>query len=700
MPFLSWTDEGGPRRLEVDAAVRIGRDPLKCDVSFPQDPALSRDHALIAKVGGSWWIRDLDSRNGTLVNGLPVTTPIGSALQDGDEILMGERRLHFSDSFPGLDGVDHVEGVGDLFSEARPEPGQAMVLLRALELLHRASESLLQEGSSQVMFRSILAEALRLMGADRGFIVMVDADGSWQGLHRVGDVEDQQGLSRTVVAYVLKHRTAVLSNAPLTDPRFGGASLVELHCGAVMCAPMELAGEIKGVLYLDRARKGRPFARFDLAMLQAFVRQGAVALRHTELVQGAMRQAEVQGEYLRLRALHDRTVRRAGELLGAMRSSLRWIEAYAESGYGDPASALRHQAGRLHALVESGLQETVLEMPQDTPAASGLQELQEAVETPWRDLLRVRKAELTLEAVPPGTVWMAGEGAASAIMGLVEPLLMRVPEGSGVMGRWLDQATAWTLRLQFGGGMPMPVPDPWTVRALRESGIRWHWNDQMLSLDFPKDAGHTPGFLPSPALGLVCAGGDLVGLFEGVAAAEGLSFQLLEAEPPRTQLPGFRYLVVDAKYAPDPVGCVDAYRRHPSFATVPILVVRSRDDQFPELLAAGTTDCLPEGFRWETLHHRLQVLRGHDELQRKARAAERLDSLRQMAGTLKHEINNPLAVISMQIELLARKYPEEPKLQKVMEMVERIRVLVQVLQKMREATTEDYPGGASILKLG
>jgi hypothetical protein len=35
-----------------------------------------------------------------------------------------------------------------------------------------------------------------------------------------------------------------------------------------------------------------------------------------------------------------------------------------------------------------------------------------------------------------------------------------------------------------------------------------------------------------------------------------------------------------------------------------------------------------------------------------------------------------------------------------MEMVERIRVLVQVLQKMREASSEDYPGGSSIFKLG
>jgi hypothetical protein len=53
----------------------------------------------------------------------------------------------------------------------------------------------------------------------------------------------------------------------------------------------------------------------------------------------------------------------------------------------------------------------------------------------------------------------------------------------------------------------------------------------------------------------------------------------------------------------------------------------------------------------------------------------------------------------MQVELLLRKYPEEPKLAKVMEMVERIRVLMQVLQKMRETAPEDYPGGDSILKL-
>jgi len=114
---------------------------------------------------------------------------------------------------------------------------------------------------------------------------------------------------------------------------------------------------------------------------------------------------------------------------------------------------------------------------------------------------------------------------------------------------------------------------------------------------------------------------------------------------------------------------------------------------------AGATDWLAEGFRWEALHHRLQVLRGHTELQQRALATERLESFRQMAGTLKHEINNPLAIISMQVEMLQRKYPEEVKLAKIGEMVDRIRALVQVLQKMRETPTEDYADGSSILKL-
>jgi len=453
------------------------------------------------------------------------------------------------------------------------------------------------------------------------------------------------------------------------------------------------------VLYLDRSREGRPFSRFDLVLLKAFARQGALGLRHIQLAQRAMGQADAQGEHMRLQALHERTLTRGAELLSAMGSSLRWIQSYAESGYGDRAAILRHQAQRLQFLVNSGLQETLLEVPFETPVSTSLASLQEALEPAWRDLLNLRGTSLDLQPVPRGTVWAAGNLATQAIMGLVEPILMQVPEGTAVRGEWQEQASSWTLRLQFPGGLAIPTPDPWTFHTLQETGIIWRWNDQTLSLVFSRQVDQVPETDQRPMLGLVTEEFELMWLFESVAAAGAMSLLPLEAEPSHLPVPPLSYLVIDARGIPDAVACVEAYRRTPAFATVPILAVRAPDALYPQLLAAGATDCLPDGFRWETLHHRLQVLKGHQELQRKALAVERLESLRQMAGTLKHEINNPLAVISMQVELLIRKYPDEVKLGKVMEMVERIRVLMQVLQKMRESTPEEYPGGDSILKL-
>ena len=699
MPFLSWFEGDVLVRHALVGDCQMGRDPVLCPVAMPRDPSVSRVHAQVARHNGQWCLSDLDSRNGTYTDEELLEPGTEAVLGDGQVLRLGDWTITFTQGFPGLDGVNFIEGVGDLFSEPPPadDPG---LLMRALELLHRSADCLLEEGSTNAMFRRILTESMELLGADRGLVVMIDPGGGWRSLHRIGDLEDRQGLSRSVVDYVLEQQTAVLSNAPLIDPRFGGASLVELHRGAVMCAPLEVDQTVHGVLYLDRSLEGRPFTRFDLVLLKAFVRQGALGLRHIQLAQRASGQADAQGEHLRLQALHERTLTRCSELMGAMSSSLHWIQSYAETGYGDRAAILKHHAERLQYLVGSGLQETLLEVPFETPVSTSLGALQETVEPAWRDLLRIRDISLVLEPMPRGSVWAAGNLAAQALNGLVEPILMQIPEGASVHGEWLEQAANWTLRLTFPGGIPIPTPDPWTFHTLQEAGILWRWNDQSLSMVFPRQVDQAPEPAHHPILGLVTEEFELMWLFESVAAAGALALLPLEAEPPHLPVPPLSYLVIDAKGTPDAVACIEAYRRNPAFATVPILAVRAPDDLYPQLLAAGATDCLPDGFRWETLHHRLQVLKGHEELQRKALAVERLESLRQMAGTLKHEIHNPLAVISMHVELLIRKYADEPKLSKVMEMVERIRVLVQVLQKMRESTPEEYPGGESILKLG
>lgn len=698
MPYLSWLESGQLRRSFLEHACELGRDPKACAVARPEDPSVSRSHAALSFSQDSWWIRDLGSRNGVLLNGLALSEA-GGRLEDGDELQLGDWRLTYTEAFPGLDGIQFVERVGDLFSEVKPEPSQALVLIRGLELLQRSTEVLLRMGTASEVLNGILSEALKLLSADRGLVVMIRPDGSWQCVHSIGDTDAGRSMSHSVMGYVARHHTAVLSNAPLSDPRFEGASLLVTHRGALMCVPIELDGVVQGMLYLDRADAGRPFTRFDLALFQAFVRQGALAHRHTQLSQRAIGHAELQGELLRLKTLNERLTNRTGEIASAMGSCLRWIQSYAEKAHGETAEALRHEVARLQWLVEEVTRELVQELTHESPFSTSLESLQRLIEPAWQSLLKVRGASLRLEPVPAGTVWMAGSLANQAIMGLVEPLFMAVSDGTSVPGQWVEESGNWVLKLCFPVGVLAPSPDAWTLHSLQETGLVWRWSEQTLSISFPRSIDTAPEQPPMPLLGLVSEEYELLGLFQSVAEAGQLAIFPLEEEPPLPPLPPFRFLVVDARGTQDPVKCIHRYRRHASFCTVPILVVRAPEEISASLLAAGANDWLPEEFRWETLHHRLQVLRGHDELQRKAMEAERFEAFRKMAGSLKHEINNPLAVISMQVELLQRKYPDEAKLAKIEEMVDRIRGLVQVLQKMREAAVEDYPGGSRIVKL-
>ena len=79
---------------EVDlprGEVLIGRGP-ECHVTV-DDPMLSRQHALIDLSGDAPFVEDLESRNGTQLNGAPL---VGRApLQDGDRIRLGTQELVF-----------------------------------------------------------------------------------------------------------------------------------------------------------------------------------------------------------------------------------------------------------------------------------------------------------------------------------------------------------------------------------------------------------------------------------------------------------------------------------------------------------------------------------------------------------------------------------------------------------------------------
>ena len=69
----------------MEKPVTVGRSP-EADIVIAAN-YVSSMHARFTLMGQNLFVEDLDSRNGTSVNGEPVSSPI--ALRDGDVIVVG-----------------------------------------------------------------------------------------------------------------------------------------------------------------------------------------------------------------------------------------------------------------------------------------------------------------------------------------------------------------------------------------------------------------------------------------------------------------------------------------------------------------------------------------------------------------------------------------------------------------------------------
>src|SRR3954464_4863742 len=91
-PSLSLQTDDGPQRIVIaEKPVTIGRHPDNALVIT--DTQASRFHAVIGKSKEGYIVKDLDSRNGTRLNGQPVK---GAKLNPGDVVAIGTTEIRFS----------------------------------------------------------------------------------------------------------------------------------------------------------------------------------------------------------------------------------------------------------------------------------------------------------------------------------------------------------------------------------------------------------------------------------------------------------------------------------------------------------------------------------------------------------------------------------------------------------------------------
>ncbi|MEM7535274.1 MAG: GAF domain-containing protein [Chloroflexota bacterium] len=125
-------------------------------------------------------------------------------------------------------------------------------------------------------------EVLQIVGAERGYIVLVHENGHLD--LKVGRDAEPDELSHSVLDKAIQTNESVIIRNAIADPRFQQAeSVMALSLRSVMCAPLITHNRTIGAIYVEnRAVQGR-FSKDDLTPLEFFSNQAAVAIESAAL---------------------------------------------------------------------------------------------------------------------------------------------------------------------------------------------------------------------------------------------------------------------------------------------------------------------------------------------------------------------------------------------------------------------------------
>jgi len=358
-----------------DEDVTIGRG--ESNQLIVDDAAASRRHCLIRKEDGRFRMVDLESRNGSAVNGLPLKEKL---LAHGDEIRVGNSVFQFlAPTDSGLDLSQSVEiepglASGTLTAILRSEdavyllggsgkskPGISPHAARDLAALFRITHALHEGTDLEAIFRSLLEASFDIAPFDRGAVLLIGPDGDLSenfSTDRTDANSQSIKIDPEILARVMRERVATVDAFDVTQ----GA-------GWSMAAPLCCFERAIGVLYLETASA----AQFDHWLLQLFMAIGAIA---GQAIENRKRVARLETENLRLRAEINLEHDMVGES-PAMREVYRFINKVAstdatvliegESGTGKELVARaihrnsRRSAGPFAAINCAALTESLLE---------------------------------------------------------------------------------------------------------------------------------------------------------------------------------------------------------------------------------------------------------------------------------------------------------------------------------------------------
>jgi transcriptional regulator with GAF, ATPase, and Fis domain len=280
-----------------EAEIGIGRDPSNSLAI--SDLSVSRRHCVLIRDKNGYKLRDLESRNGTFVNGGPVSE---APLQHADQIAVGDSVFVFllneNADAAASDQVEFDDKLTQATVQIRPQdvlylqPEQILKALPATSRVGRNLNALLKISrvvhSISDLHRlqaQILELILEVVPAEHGAILL---DGT--GKDKFSSLFAHPGtanrgepvrVSRTITRQVMDEGVAILGadvpgNAGLSEVE----SLVSSQVRSLLCVPLTVFQKVIGCIYLDTTSRTARFDRDHLELVASMAGISAVALEN------------------------------------------------------------------------------------------------------------------------------------------------------------------------------------------------------------------------------------------------------------------------------------------------------------------------------------------------------------------------------------------------------------------------------------
>lgn len=271
------------------------------------DSSLSRQHARIDHIEDQFTIVDLQSRNGTYVNGVRIDA---QALKHGDLIQCGDVVLAFyttrrppEDTTPGDRSRIALRDL--LLQDREPNRRSALRLKnediagRARDKFHillRVGELLSSPEAIDTLLERILDLLFEIIQAKRAIILLFDENTGKLEPKIVKPPQEpgstQQLYSSHIVEHVLEKQVGIVSSDTQADLRFSAAeSIMHQAIRSSLCVPLKVRDQLIGVMYVDNSSLLVKFGDEDLEFVAGFANQAAIAIENSRLYKALEEQA-------------------------------------------------------------------------------------------------------------------------------------------------------------------------------------------------------------------------------------------------------------------------------------------------------------------------------------------------------------------------------------------------------------------------